>query len=943
MKQFISIILISLTILLSGCKSKNDIQPEGIPEYLYLDAELPVDPGVITGKLDNGLTYYIRKNSKPENRAEFRLVVNAGSIQEDSNEKGIAHFVEHMAFNGTEHFKKQAIIDYLESIGMRFGPEINAYTTFDETVYRLTVPTDNPENISTALLILEDWAFNVTFEAEEVEKEKNVVIEEWRGKRGADRRIRDKQLPVIYNESKYSERQPIGDMDIIRNLDKETVEQFYSDWYRPDLMAVVVAGDLDPDKIEEMIKTSFSKYTGPENPRKHEIFPVPDNEETLVSIETDRELTESRVSMMVKHDYEPSVTVRDYRKAVIKLIYHLILNDRLEEISRQPDAPFINASSGLGSLSPDKDFYALQAEVKDNGIINGLFAILSEAEKVRQFGFTETELERKREEVLSWMEQAYNEMDNRESDRLAAECIRNYLENESMPGLAFEYEIYKTYVPGITLDEVNELADYWITDKNRIILASMPEKENISVPDKTQILDVFDRVSETELSGYVDDTLDEPLLDKKPVPGYIADEKKYESIGTTEWILSNGVHVVLKPTDFKNDEIIFTSYSPGGHSLVKDSDYISAVSAASIVNLSGIGKFNLTQLEKKLSGQIVSVTPYIKELFEGLNGSASPEYLETMFELIYLYFTEPRLDEDAVAAYKTQVESMLINKEADPENIFWDTVQYVIAQEDFRSKPWTVDILDMIDGKKAYDIYKERFKDASDFTFVFTGSFETEEIKPLIETYLGGLPSIKRNESWKDLGVDPPAGIVEEEIHKGSEPKSEVVIVYNGDFEWTLKNAIIMKIIAESLEMNLTDTIREELGGTYSIGVYHVPFRLPDNEYYFYIYFGCDPDRVDSLTEAVFDVIDGFKENGPDESYFNNAKEIMLKDREVDLENNSFWASVLQTYLINEQDPGLILKYTDISESASMEEVRSAAEMFFNDNRYVRVVLYPGE
>jgi zinc protease len=943
MKQFYkALILISIILFFAGCETKDDIQqPENLPEYLYLDAELPVDPDIRTGKLNNGLTYYVRENSEPEGRAEFRLVVKAGSILEDEHEKGLAHFVEHMAFNGTEHFAKQEIIDFLESIGMRFGPDINAYTSFDETVYRLTVPTDDPSNLKTALLILEDWAFNVLFEPEEIEKEKGVIVEEWRGKRSADRRIRDKQLPVIYKDSKYALRQPIGDMDIVRNLDYETVYKFYSDWYRPELMAVIAVGDFDSAEIEEMIKTNFSGYDNPPDSREREAFDVPDNKEILFSVESDPEATESKVGLMVKHEYIPSVTVRDYRESIVKLLYHRILNDRLSEISRQPDAPFINAYSGLGSLSPGKDFYALQAYVIDNGIIEGFNAVLLEAEKVKRFGFTETELERKKEEVLSWIEQAYNEMDNRESDRLAAECIRNFLEDESMPGLEFEYEIYENYVPGITLDEVNALADFWITEENRIVLASMPEKEGIELPTSEELLGVLNSVQTAELSAYVDETLDKPLLNETPEPGKVSGEKKYDSIGVTEWILSNGVRVVLKPTNFKNDEIIFTAYSPGGHSLVEDSEYISAVSAASIINMSGVGDFSLTQLEKKLSGQIVSVTPWIKELYEGMNGSTSPEYIKTMFELIYLYFTAPRLDEDAVISYKTQIENMLINKEADPENIFWDTVKYVLSQKDYRSEPWTVDILDIIDGQKAYNIYLDRFKDASDFTFVITGSFETDEIKPLVETYLGGLPSINRNESWKDLGVDPPEGIINEEIYKGNEPKSEVVIVFNGDFEWTLKNVIIMKIIAETLNMNLTDTIREELGGTYSIGVYHVPYRLPDNEYYFYIYFGCDPERVDSLTDAVFNVINGFKDNGPDISYFNSTKEIILRDRETNLSDNSFWASVLQTYYINGQDPGLILEYTDISESASIEEVRDAAEYFFNEDRYVRVVLYP--
>jgi len=731
MKNF-CLSIFCILILFTGCKTKEDIQPEGIPEYLYLDAELPIDPDVKIGKLENGLTYYIKENSEPESRAELRLVINAGSILEDDDQKGLAHFLEHMAFNGTEHFEKQAIIDYLESIGMRFGAELNAYTTFDETVYRLTVPTEDPENLETALLILEDWAFNMTLDPAEIEKEKGVVIEEWRGDRGADRRIRDKQLSVIYSGSKYAERLPIGDMDIIRNLEPENVQKFYSDWYRPDLMAIVVVGDFDSIIIEEMIINNFSKYEVQEDSREREVFDVPDNKEIFISIESDKEATESRVGLLIKHDYVPSVIVRDYREAIVRILYHQMLNDRLSELARQPDAPFISAYSGLGSLSQTKDFYTLQAQVIDNGILDGLKAILIEAEKVKQFGFNESELERKKGEIFSWIEQVYNEIDKRESDRLVSECIRHFLESESMPGLEYEYEIYKTYLPGITLDEVNELANKWITEENRLVLASMPEKEGIVKPEAEQLLAVFNEVAEMELTAYIDEVLDSPLLKELPEAGSIVSQKEYDSIGVTEWILSNGVRVVLKPTDFKNDEVLFTAYSPGGHSLVAYNDYISAVTATSLITESGLGEFDLTQLEKKLAGQIVGVSPWIKELFEGLNGSAAPEDIETMFELIYLYFTDPVLNEEAVITYKNQLENLLINKEANPENVFWDTVSYILSGENIRSKPWTVEVLDEIDSEFAYSFYKERFRDASDFTFVFVGNFEIDAIKPFI-------------------------------------------------------------------------------------------------------------------------------------------------------------------------------------------------------------------
>lgn len=905
-----------------------------------LNDKIPLDPKITVGTLENGLKYYIRENKKPEKRAFLRLVVNAGSVLEDDDQLGLAHFDEHMAFNGTKNFEKQEIINYLESIGMRFGPDINAYTSFDETVYIIEIPTDSTEIIKKGFQILEDWAHNVSYDTTEINKERGVVIEEWRTHRGASARILDKQLPILFKDSRYAERLPIGKKEILENFKYESAKRFYKDWYRPDLMAVIAVGDFDKNNIEKLIKEHFSKLKNPENERERKIYPVPGNDSTLFAIATDPEETSTSVSLYFKLPVEPQGTVKDYRKSLIENLYNGMLSNRLFEISQQPDPPFAYAVSSKGRFVKSSEVYFLAAAVKDSNIDKGLNAILTEAERVKRFGFTQTELDREKASTLRGIEQAYKERDKTQSSRLAAEYIRNFLNDEPIPGIEYEYSLQKSLLPGITLDEINDLGNKWM-NKNEVILISAPEKEGLKIPTEDELEKVINNVNNSKITAYVDKVSNEPFFEKAPMPSKITEENYIEDLNLTEWTLANGVKVFLKPTDFKNDEILFRGFSPGGNSLVSDSNYIPAITSSDLIEQSGVGKYNLIELQKKLAGKVVNVSPYIGELSEGISGSASPADLETLFQLIYAYFTEPRSDSSAFLSFKSKMQTWLNNRNASPEAAFQDTLNNTLSQYNYRRQPWTLDMLNKMDLEKSFKIYKNRFADASDFTFVFVGNFKVDSIKSLIQTYLGGLPSIRRNENWKDLNIDPPKGVIDKTVLKGIEPKSRVNITFTGPYKWDYENNYKLNSTADVLRIKLREVLREDKGGTYGVGVYASPQKFPDEEYSITIRWGCAPERVDELINAVFQQIDSLKNNLVDQIYITKVKETQIRENEVNLKENNFWLSTLYKYLFYDLDLSEIKKYPERVASLTKEDIQETAKKYFNMNNYVEVVLYP--
>ena len=910
---------------------------------LALDTPLPTDPNVRIDTLDNGLVYYIRANQEPENRAELRLAVDAGSILETEEQQGIAHFVEHMLFNGTCRFPEQELIDFLERTGMRFGPDVNAYTSFDETVYMLQVPTDTTELMQSAFDVLEDWASCATLSAEEIDKERGVVVEEWRVRQQtAQGRMQEELMEVILYGSRYKERLPIGKPEIIREADYETIRSFYEDWYRPGLMAVVAVGDFDPDEIEAMIIEHFSGLESPENAPERETWEIPEHEETLFAVMSDPEMPRTGVTVYYSQEAEPDVDVEDYRELLVAGLFNSMLNQRFSEIAREPDAPFLGAGVFRGSLARPAQYYGLGAAVHEDSIMVGLEAILTEAARVRRHGFTEGELERQKLETLRGYQRAFAERENTDSGSFAREYVANYLEDEPIPGIEYEYDIAQRYVPTITLDEVNEMADDLLQEENRAVFVQMPEKEGLTPPTEEQLASILDVVEDKEIDPYVDAVTDQPLVENVPEPAAIVSERERPEVGVQEVVLANGVTVVMKPTDFKEDEVRFTAFSPGGSSLVSDEELFDAELATAIVNQSGVGPFDRTTLDKMLAGKVVNVSPYIGDTEEGFSGTASPDDLETLFQLIHLYFTAPRADSSAFAALQNQYRTYLLNRSAEPGAAFQDTLQMALYGEHPRNVLPSIELVEEVGLESAYEIYQDRFADASDFTFIFVGNFEPESLQTLAQVYLGSLPSTGREEDWRDVLPDLQEGVTEKTVYKGLGEKSQVSLIFTGDFEYDREHRHRIRSLDEVLSILLREELREELGGTYGVGVSASPREKPEEEYSFSISFSTDPARVDELVEAVWEVIERVKEEGPPAEDVAKVQEQQRRAREVDLESNPFWVSVLDFYYSHEDEPlEDVNNYLEMTEELTSEELQEAAQRYLDLDSYVKVVLYP--
>ncbi len=908
-----------------------------------LDAELPVDPDVRFGTFDNGLTYFIRANRRPENRAELRLVVNAGSVLEDDDQLGMAHLLEHMAFNGTERFEKHELIEFMESIGMRLGPDVNAYTSFDETVYMLQVPMDNPEHISTAFQIMEDWSKGITLDGDEIDAERGVVVEEWRLRRGASSRVNDKQFPIIFKGSQYAERLPIGTEESIQTASHGAIRRFYEDWYRPDLMAVIAIGDFDPDVIEGLLRQHFEGLPAATDPRPRTMFEVPDQPGTDFAIATDPELPNTTVGVFYKMELDSEGTVGDYRRGLVEGLYNSMLNARFAELTQQVDPPIAFGSSGKGSMVRTKGMYQLTAGVAPDGIERGLDTLFTEAARVAQFGFTQTELDRTKAIRLRGIQRAFDDRANRRSSGFVNEYTRAYLQGEPFPGLEYEFELYQRFLPEITLEEVNAIGRDWIKDNNRVVVVSAPETEDVVVPSEQELLAVIDSAADRELTAYEDTVSDAPLLPVIPDPGSIVATSTIDELDITEWTLSNGAKVVLKPTDLRDDEIRFAASSPGGTSLVSDEDYVIASTATAVLNISGLGEFNAIDFRKQMAGKAANVSPSIGRFTEALGGQASPKDLETLFQLIYLRFTAPRADPIALEAYLAQGRSALANQTATPAFQFNKRLTELRWQDHPRRQTTTVETLDEWDLERSFAFYQERFADAGDFTFFFVGTIDLEAMRPLVERYLASLPSTGREETWRDDGVRHVDGVVVDTVYAGIEPQSRTRIYFTGPFDYQQHKRTVIRAMALVLQNRLRDVLREELGGTYSVGVSAGYSWRPTVGYTMSISFSSDPERAEELASAVFAEIERLKETPPEESEVADVRENFSRTHETNLESNAYWMREIGGLYSRGADPLAFLTLPDSIQALTAAEIQEAAQQYFNMSNYLHMTLLPVE
>lgn len=907
-----------------------------------MQEKIPFDQSITHGTLDNGMEYFIKSNPQPENRAELTLVVNAGAVLEDEDQQGLAHFCEHMAFNGTKNFPKHELINYLESTGMKFGADVNAYTSFDETVYGITIAMDNEEMLDKGLLVLHDWAHLVSFEDEEIDAERGVIHEEWRMGQGAQDRMMRQYLPKIFHNSKYADRLPIGTMDVVDNCEYETLRRFYNEWYRPDLMAVVVVGDFDQKAMENKVVELFSKIPEKTDGRERPFIDVPDHEETLVSVASDPEAPISMVQMYTKFPVIELKTIADYKEQLVSNLLSSMLSNRLSELTRLENPPFVQGFAGHSNFIGPKSIYMSLGIAKDNDISGAMKALVMENQRAKQHGFTATELEREKSAMLKQMEKAFNEKDKRKSSDLVSEISSYYLyPHNPIPGIEYEYELYQKLMPEITLEDVNAKMASLIKKENTVIVAMLPEKEGIEVPTEEQILAEYNQFNEIEVEAYVDQVNEEPLISKLPEAKPVVKESYDKNLDYTVFEYENGVRVIIKQTDFKDDEILFKAKSYGGASLYEQKDDINLDIAASVADESGLANYDRTDLDRFLADKNVRLNAYIGETSEGLNGSCSTADLESMLQMIYAQFTSPRVTETAFNSYINKTKALLENQSLDPQKAWQDTLATTLASNHPRRRVLTPELLDEASYKRISYIMKTRFGDPGNFTFYFTGNIDPEEVKPLLSQYLGGLPTVNREESWKNLGINPPAGVVDKTVYKGKDDKTMVIINFHGDMDYTVKDRLELNAISSVLSTKLLEEIREKKSGVYTIGAYPSASRIPDEEYSVTVFFTCDPARVDELTEGIFAEIDKLQANGPSDVDMNKVIQKQSRELETDMKENRFWMNKLEEVENGSMKAKDVLKHQKCIDKLSAKKLQQAAVKYFDKDNYVRVVLKP--
>ena len=932
MKKIINLLLVFYSLF-----SLNVVALEYNP-----NTPLQFDPEIATGQLDNGLIYYVYENEEPEDVAYLHLVIRAGSLQEDEDQQGLAHFVEHMAFNGSANFDSGEIINFLESIGMEYGPHLNASTGYDETIYKLKIPTDDPAIIKKSMLVLADFAGEVSFKEQAFENERKVVVEEWRQSLGSSERQSEKLIKIHFANSRYAERRPIGKVDLIKTFEPQRARDFYYEWYRPELMAVIAIGDFEKENIVSLIKEHFSSLTNPTQARPREVYSVPLTTKDSVHFVTDTEETTTLLKVLFNHKAKLFRTQGDFRDDVILWMYLDLLNQRLSEIALQKDPPFVAAGIYDDQLTPKNTQYTLAFIPLNDDFKRGFEAILTEIERVRQYGFLNSELKRIKDDYLSYYQKIYDNRDDQDSTFFLEDFIDRFISKEAITSIVFDYELIKAILPTITTEDLKTITDQWFLDEGRKIVIIAPEKNLDSLPTPDDLLTLLNQSSQNQLAAYEeDDVVQRPLLEVSPVPSKIIYEKYHKQLDTTEWRLANGVRVILKPTDYKKNSIMFSAQSPGGTSLASDEFFVSADKAIEVVTYSGVGSFNAIELNKKLSGKNLSIAPKIFSLSQGMSGSSTIEDLSTLFELIYLYFTAPRFDEDDFENYKNSEREMLLDQQLDPEEVFSDLYISKLYDNHYRVRPWTIELLEEIDYEQAFQFYQERFDNAGDFTFYFVGSFDLKTIKPLVETYLGGLPNTFKRENWKDRNVDYFRGMHSNTLRMGLEPKSTTYLIYTGPFAYNIRNRLNFYAMEKMLNIRLKESVREKIGGVYSIGAYGWKDKYPNQSYVFIISFNSDPERQEEIIEAIEKEVENLQENGLGQSYLDKVNKQMLQEYQEEYKTNDFWLSTFQFYDWIKEPYSNIYRVEQLHQQRTLKEIVNLARKTFIKRNYMFLTHLP--
>ena len=931
MKRLFTTFLVVGSVVLASAQQQPQLPP------------IPIDPNVRIGKLDNGLTYYIRHNELPEKRADFYIAQKVGSILEEENQRGLAHFLEHMCFNGTTNFPGKGIINWLETIGVRFGENLNAYTSIDETVYNINnVPVTRDGIVDSCLLILHDWANDLTLDPKEIDNERGVIHEEWRTGQGAMMRMYEQALPKAFEGSKYGHRLPIGTIEVIDNFPYQALRDYYEKWYRPDQQGIVVVGDIDVDKVEAKIKEIFSPIEMPANAAERVYEQVPDNKEPIITIAKDKEQPTTMIYIWHKHPATPneakgqlSYLVQNYMLSMIESM----LNARLEELRQGANPPFINAGSGNNDflLAKTVEAFAGIAISKDDGIPTALATLIREIERARKFGFTASEYARAKADYLRGLESAYNERDKMKNNQYVQEYVRHFIDNEPIPGIETEYALMNQLAPNIPVEAINSILPQLIKDENIVINIFGPDKEGMVYPTEAEILDILNKTKAEEITAYVDKVSDEPLMKETPKAGKIVKTEE-GPFGSTALTLSNGVRVVVKNTDFKADEIRMRAFSPGGTSVFGTKEALQIKMLNAVAGLGGLGNFSNVDLEKVLAGKKASINASVSDLSEGLNGSCSPKDLETMLQLVYLSFTAPRMDNDAFESFKQRTKAALANQEADPSMALTDTLQREMYGNHPMAGRVKADMIDQTDYNRIMEMYKDRFKEAGDFTFLFVGNINLEEAKPLIETYLGGLPTINRKENYQDIKLDIQKGTRKNLFEKQMEtPKATVISIISGDCEYNLKNNLLMTMLSQTMSMVYLETVREKEGASYGVSAYGQLSRGTKDEAFFQIYFDTDPAKREKMEQIVMTELQKVANEGPRPEHLAKVKEFLLKKHIENVKENSYWLGQLNNYYWYNTD--MNTNYEQLVNELTVEDVKNFTKALLDQGNIIEVTM----
>lgn len=912
-----------------------------------LESKIGNDPAVRIGKLENGLTYYIRQNAKPEGRVEFRLAVNAGSNQEDDDQQGLAHFTEHMAFNGIEGYPNNTMISELQKIGVIFGLGINAYTSFDETVYEITMPTDDQKHIDMGINILYGWAHGLLYDPKEIDDERGVISEEWRMGNGASDRMRKKWFPVVFTNSLYAKRLPIGLIEIIQGFKPEVIRRFYNDWYRPDLQAVIVVGDINPDAIEKQIKEKFSPIPKKENARPKIIPSIDNNKEPLVVVCTDKEAQGSQVMFVRKFPHKVLTTVQDYKDYMTRELYNSMYDARMTELQQTPNFPAVGLSAGYGEFIGNLDAYMNSGMAKEGRVMETMQIMMREDYRVLQYGFLESEFNRAKEEMMDNYERAEKEADKTESSRFAAEYVAHYLHHDPIPGAKRELNYAKKYLESITLEEVNALAKQWITPDNFVAVVMMPEKEGLKVPTEAEVLAVINDKSLAKVEAYVDTYKEQEIIEKETLKaGHIVSRKDLPSVGATELTLSNGIKVVTKKTDYKNDEILFSAQSKGGISLYYECDIPSLSFASDLVDRGGINEMDFNTLQKKLKGKKIGLTPYISGMTEGLSGSTSPKDLDLFCQYVNAFFTHPRKDTSAYSLVMDEAREQINMIMANPMYKFFSKFIGEINQNDpyqVNMLGYTEEFMDKVDYERAFYLYQERFANPADFTFFFTGSFDQAELEGFIETYIASMPTTNKMENYKtSVFKSFPEKSDYKKIYAGAEDASSWVgLAFSEKIEWNHANEVMVDVINEALSIEAIETIREKMGGVYSPMVQMSASELPEPRFVALVMFSCDPKNTDKLSDAVLNILAKFAKKGPKKETLAKVKEQMARTQQEEQQKNSYWHNYITGQYFNGGDLNEYKTTMDIVNQITTKDIAAFMQKYFKTDHLLRVDLYP--